>query len=325
MPAAAFDLQALFPDGIPPDQQGDPFAVAVTDNPGQFKEAVQQLRKRLPVGDPAFRRLTQQQRERAFWVSGVAQADMVTDVLTGIDRAVREGTTLEDFRKDCLQGLVDSWGGEIPGRVATIFRTNVQTAYSAGRYQQLTDPVVRKARPYWQFRGVPDSRQSEICRVCNNVILPADDPWWSTHQPPLHYNCRSNITALAAREVDTEDLDDPPAAEAQDGFGAPPTHGVEPWRPDPDRYPPAVRDQLLRRMAEAHVGAPAHGAHDDSEATSWPSHGPQSRWGSDDADGDVQLQAAQPARTSPWTVEAMPVIPRITPKPRASAWAGAGW
>lgn len=71
----------------------------------------------------------------------------------------------------------------------TIFRTNVQSAYNAGAYQQRNDPAVRKRRPFWQFRAIQDARTSDLCRPLDGIVRPADDPWWKTHTPPLHHQC----------------------------------------------------------------------------------------------------------------------------------------
>ena len=36
------------------------------------------------------------------------------------------------------------------GQAGLIFRTNIQTAYNVGHYEQMTDPGVMKLRPVWQ-------------------------------------------------------------------------------------------------------------------------------------------------------------------------------
>lgn len=48
-----------------------------------------------------------------------------------------------------------------PWRVATICRTNVQTAYNAGRYAQQS--AMHSARPYWQYLAVLDERTRPSC------------------------------------------------------------------------------------------------------------------------------------------------------------------
>jgi hypothetical protein len=160
--------------------------VGVTPNPARFREAIAAFKKRVPMPAAEFRALEEAEREFAFTVSGVAQADLVSQVYEGIERAIRDGTTLEDFKADVGEALEQSWGGSAPARIETIFRTNVQKAYSEGRTAVFTAPAVKEARPYWRFETIDDDRRDEDCADCDGVILPADDPWWKTHTPPLH-------------------------------------------------------------------------------------------------------------------------------------------
>ena len=45
----------------------------------------------------------------------------------------------------------EGYEGLDPLQADLIFRTNIQTAYNVGHYEQMTDPGVMKLRPYWQY------------------------------------------------------------------------------------------------------------------------------------------------------------------------------
>ncbi len=219
------------------------------DDVVHFNEAIAWFRERDPITDEEFDQLVEAERDFAFHVAGASNADVVKQVWEAIDRAVKDGTPFDDFKDEVGDALVRSWGEEIPGRIETIFRTNVQTAYGAGRYQLLTKPAVKKARPYWQFNAIEDSRISDICDACDGTILPADDPWWATHQPPLHFNCRSTIRALTAEEAGDEGVDDDgPESDADDGFGGIPNTTGTKWEPDPSDYPEKIGDHLAKTL-----------------------------------------------------------------------------
>jgi len=47
-----------------------------------------------------------------------------------------------------------AWGGASPYRLQTIFDTNLQLAYGAGRYQAATE--LKTDRPYCQGRASPN-------------------------------------------------------------------------------------------------------------------------------------------------------------------------
>lgn len=192
-------------------------------DPDRYEEAIRDFRKRAPLTDPEFRRLSDAERRRAFWVAGVTQARMVQEVRDAITRALEEGTTLQDFKREMSAKLAEAWGGEDGPRMETVFRTNLLGAYNGGRHQIFSDPVVREARPYLRFDAVGDSRTSDICDELDGTVLPADDPFWQKHTPPLHHNCRSLLVPLSADEAEDEGITGArPAVEAEDGFGVPP-------------------------------------------------------------------------------------------------------
>lgn len=200
--------------------------------PGTPEEAIAWLKSRVPVGADALELLSAAARRKAFFVSGVAQAALVNDVHVEIERALREGTTLEDFKQLVGAKLEDSWAGTVKApaaRLETIFRTNVQGAYNAGRYAQATDPDTKKVRPFWQFDAVVDGRTTPTCKRANGVVLDADDPWWRSHIPPLHFNCRSTFHPLTRRQAEHLGVaTEAPAHIADAGFGQPPSSAEAP-------------------------------------------------------------------------------------------------
>lgn len=134
----------------------------------------------------------------------------------------------QDFVKAVGEKLERAWGKKGATRLETIFRTNVQSAYGAGRYAQLTDPDVLRTRPYWLYDAVLDSRTSSLCRGLNGTIRPADDPFWDTHVPPLHFSCRSGLRSLTRQQAEARGVTEtPPTAPPAAGFGS---------RPDPEAW-----------------------------------------------------------------------------------------
>lgn len=216
-----------------------------------FDEAIEWFRQKRPQPDPGepqdeFDRDWQAYQDelaaQAFKVAGVAQLDVVTGIYKAIDEALTSGTSLDEFKASVADDLESAWGGSVanPGaRVETIFRTNVQSAYAAGRYAQMTDPDVLEDRPYWTYEGIEDDDECEICEPCDGTVLPADDPWWRSHQVPMHHQCRCEIHSLDEDEAKKRGIDTVgPEARAADGFGAPPQ--VDAWSPSAADYPPAL-------------------------------------------------------------------------------------
>lgn len=209
--------------------------------PAKFEEAVRWFRERVPMTEAEYADLESDARHRSFTVAGVAQLDLVTDVWRAIVRAVDEGTTLEDFRDEVGRKLEAAWGEDDGHRLETIFRTNVQAAYSAGRYEQMNDPAIRKARPYKKLSVVLDGRTSDICEALADTVLPADDPFWETHNPPLHFGCRDAVLSLTEEQATEAGIDEEaPNVDPDDGFGHAPGHRE--WKPDLAEYPAELAD-----------------------------------------------------------------------------------
>jgi hypothetical protein len=188
------------------------------------EEAIAWFRARVPVTKPEWRKLEDRARRRAFTVAGVAQLDLISEVWEAIDRAVANGETLDDFRRAVGPKLASAWGGANPYRVETIYRTNVQMAYQAGRFKQLTEPAVLKGRPFWIFDSVLDANTTkEICLPRNGTVLPAEHEWWLTNYPPLHFRCRSGVRSLTRKQAEERGITETPSdAKPAAGFGLAP-------------------------------------------------------------------------------------------------------
>lgn len=191
--------------------------------PGAPEEALRWLRSRVPMGEGAWRALSEAARKRAFMVAGLAHESMVAQVQAALEAALRDGSTLEDFAAQVGASLEASWLNPT-ARLETIFRTNIMSAYNAGRYAQATDPDTAATRPFWRFVATLDTRTAPQCRAAHGVILPADDPWWSTHYPPMHHRCRCFVQTLTPRQAERlGGVTAPSSLPAADGFGSPPS------------------------------------------------------------------------------------------------------
>jgi SPP1 gp7 family putative phage head morphogenesis protein len=213
-------------------------------DPRALDEAVQWFRDRLIMDDEEFQVLEDVTHDQAFTLAGVAQLDLVTEVWEALDRAVAHGETLRDFQARVSDRLAAAWGMERPWRVETIYRNNVQRAYSAGRWQQMNEPAIKAARPFRRFSAILDLRTTTLCRGLDGTVRPADDPWWDTHCPPLHHQCRSAVVTLSKSEAGDAPLPPPPDIPPAEGFGSAPA--LEGWEPDLGEYPAELAQRFRR-------------------------------------------------------------------------------
>jgi uncharacterized protein with gpF-like domain len=180
-----------------------------------FIEAIQFFRKKLDVTSEHWTDLWKEAHDTAFTVAGATKADLLADLRRSVDKAISEGKTIQDFRKE-FDETVQKHGWQYKGnrgwRTRVIYETNLRTAYSAGRYAQMTDSDVQRARPYWQYRhgGSADPREQHLS--WDGMVLPADDPWWNTHYPPNGWGCSCKVVALSESDLERMGKDGPDRA-----------------------------------------------------------------------------------------------------------------
>lgn len=198
-----------------------------------FAEAMAFFQAKDIVTPEVWSVLDEKAMKRAFSVAGITKANVLGDAWKAIDRALSKGTTFDDFKNEIGPALERTWSGSVANpswRMETIFRTNVQSAYSAGRYQVTMDPDIVQIRPYRMFDAVMDSRVSAVCEACDGTTLPADDPWWSGHVPPCHHACRSGFVSLSKEQANGIGVTKKkPEIASSEGFGLPPD--LEPAKP----------------------------------------------------------------------------------------------
>lgn len=229
-----------------------------------MQEALDFWRQKIQLAPKEFYALAEAQRVRAFTVSGLARADMLTLIHQGIETALQDGITLEQFKKNLANVWEDNgWTGHKAWRIDNIFRTNLQTAYNVGRYRQMTE--VAGDRPYWQYSAVNDSRTRPTHRALHGKVYRHDSPFWDTWYPPNGFRCRCKVKTLSAEDVRArglaveeylkDDLIEPvgehgpmPARPLRPDAGFAGNPGKEAWQPDLSKYPEGIRERLQRML-----------------------------------------------------------------------------
>lgn len=172
-----------------------------------FDEQIDYFNQKQPRPTKSSKDISGPDNDRAFVIAGAKDRDMLNDFQTAIGKALKDGPSLEAFRKD-FDAIVAKYGWSYKGkrgwRTRVIFETNVRTSYMAGRLKQMRDPSVVKARPYWMYRhGM--TRKPKVPRpqhqAWDRKVLPADDPWFETHFPPNDWFCSCGVVTLSERDV----------------------------------------------------------------------------------------------------------------------------
>ena len=149
----------------------------------------------------------------AHTVAKTAGMDVADDIYRAINKALANGQTLAQFEAELTPVLQSKgwWGkkevahpdtGEMqtvqlgsPHRLKTIYLTNTQSAYMAGRYVEMMDSL--DTHPYWEYVAVNDHRTRDTHRLMHGRVYEATDPIWNTMYPPLDYRCRCRVKPLS--------------------------------------------------------------------------------------------------------------------------------
>ena len=145
----------------------------------------------------------------------------------------------------------EGYEGLDPFQADNIFRTNLQTAYNAGHYRQMTGPDVLRLRPYWQYDAVNDAHTRPSHLAMDGRVYPADHPVWDTWFPPNGFRCRCTVRTLSKRQVEALGFQvetEFPAILPDPHFGSNPAK--VPFSPDLKGYPaPLVKAYREREQA----------------------------------------------------------------------------
>lgn len=172
-----------------------------------FEEAVQYFKERVPVTASVFYSIAEKYRGLAFTVGGYTKAQILKRFYEEILAALEQGNPLSEFRRNMNEFLeVEGYEGLDPLQADLIFRTNIQTAYNVGHYEQMTDPGVMKLRPYWQYDAVNDAHTRPSHLAMDGRVFPADSEVWNTWFPPNGFRCRCTVKTLSKRQVEARGL-----------------------------------------------------------------------------------------------------------------------
>jgi SPP1 gp7 family putative phage head morphogenesis protein len=181
--------------------QGDTFHVGFSFNLPPTG-AVDYLRTLTPVTRDLFDGLTSQYRRDAFTVAGVSDQRLIGKIRDTLSDTLAKGGTRDDFHKTVDELTTDAGVEQIAAfDLDTVFQTNAGKAYSAGRLEQMQEPGLLDAMPYWQYWTAGDLRVRPAHAALDGFTARAIDPVWRRIYPPNGFNCRCGVVPILAEEA----------------------------------------------------------------------------------------------------------------------------
>jgi SPP1 gp7 family putative phage head morphogenesis protein len=179
----------------------------VYDHVAKFKEATEHLRQKVQVPTERYRDLQGLIHAKAFTVAGATKQQLLSDLFNAVGAAIADGETLNDFRKR-FDTIVKEHGWSYNGgrgwRTQVIYQNNKNTARAAGRWQQ--QQRTKAKRPYLLYLTAGDHRVRKEHHAWDYILLPVDDPFWTSHYPPNGWGCRCRVVSMSDRDVERSGL-----------------------------------------------------------------------------------------------------------------------
>lgn len=163
-----------------------------------------------------WQEMVDQAHDISFTVAKAMRLDLLSDIRGALETALQSGQTLKQFIAD-LQPVLESqgwWGKQVivdsqgvgelvqlgsPRRLKTIYQTNLQSAYMAGRKASMEETT--DTHPYWMYVAILDGKTRPSHRALHGQVFRHDDPIWASIFPPNGFNCRCRVVALTESAV----------------------------------------------------------------------------------------------------------------------------
>lgn len=126
-------------------------------------------------------------------VSRRVQKEILTGIQEGVD--LRHGTEVVER----LTGWTQAYS-------ETVYRTNLTSAYTAGRFQQANSADVNDVIGAFGFQSRNDADTRPNHRAAHGLIAPTNDSIWDRLSPPLGYRCRCQIRLVSRFDLERRGL-----------------------------------------------------------------------------------------------------------------------
>ena len=168
------------------------------------------------TNDKEFARLVSLNAKKAADVSKLTYYDGMTRMFSAFEKSAEKGETMKQWvdrigEDDVLQKI--GFHSSEPWYLETVYRTNSTSAYNAGKYKE---SMSNEEIAMFEFIGIDDKRQTEICNAYNGMIRKKTDGVWSVATPSLHFQCRSEIVQFTHLAVEAFGVTETPKDQIPD-------------------------------------------------------------------------------------------------------------
>ncbi|MBU2527675.1 MAG: phage head morphogenesis protein [Bacteroidetes bacterium] len=166
----------------------------ITDIMSKFPAAEKAFVMKKAIDYEAYKKITGYAKALAFSLARVEGQSAIDMVKKSLDDSFKDGQTFREWRKGVNVAFETAgWTPLSPWHLENVFRTNLMSVYSAGKYEfcQTADNVVD-----YEYSTVGDNRVRSSHAAMDGKIYAKDDPIWNTWMPPNGYQCRCTVIPI---------------------------------------------------------------------------------------------------------------------------------
>lgn len=178
------------------------------------KEAVEAFAARGLLVTGSWQSLWQEEHARAFTVANLTRMDLLQEVYSAVDQAIKGGQDYRAFAKGLVPKLQAAgwWSQPVPegkpltpSRLQLIYDANLRVSYAASQWDRIQ--TLKQRKPFLFYSTMKDVRVRPAHRRWEGICLPVDHPWWTTHTPPNGWRCRCLVLQLSQKEMEEMGLE----------------------------------------------------------------------------------------------------------------------
>lgn len=157
----------------------------------RMPEAIQTIIEREPRLAASALEVARVYAENGFALAKSAAIEVTKRVQKLLAKGLGENLTLSLQR---LTGWTRAYS-------ETVYRTNINSAYTAGRFRQAQDPDVAKVIGAFERVSAQDPDVRENHQAAHGLIAAPDDDVWNWAATPSGYNCRCTLRFVPRAEL----------------------------------------------------------------------------------------------------------------------------
>lgn len=167
-----------------------------------YAKATEFAQARLKLTDAEIATIMAKYSIHATTITSQFKTDLEGALTKSVARSIEMGETKQQGQARIRRAMSGVTGEETsPHQAETIYRTQVNMSYSAGRWEVSQDPDVQDILWGFEYVDLDDDRVRAAHELLDGTKLPKDDPQWSTIWTPNGFNCRCTTIEIFDTDV----------------------------------------------------------------------------------------------------------------------------